>query len=77
MAPDDIRKRAATVLTIARHKFKQALKKADDEACLPAISIDLSAQYLSDIDAVLEKNTPANVEVSLLLEHYSFFIWTH
>lgn len=65
MAQDESSKRAATVLAIAQHKLKQGLKKEDHEARLPFISLELSSQYISDIDAVLQQNTPANVQVSL------------
>jgi hypothetical protein len=64
MAQNDNSKRAATVLTIAQHKFKHSLKKEDNEARLPAVSVELTSQFLSDLDAVLTQNTPANVQVS-------------
>jgi hypothetical protein len=57
-------KRAASVLIIAQHKFKQALKKEDTESRLPPVSVEMSAQFLSDLDAVLKQNTPVNVQVS-------------
>jgi hypothetical protein len=56
MAQNESSKRAASVLIIAQHKFKQALKKEDHD--------ELSAQFLSDLVAVHEQNTPANVQVS-------------
>jgi histidinol dehydrogenase len=64
MAQNENSKRAASVLIIAQHKFKQALKKEDTEARSPPISVELSAQFLSDLDAVLKQNTPVNVQVS-------------
>jgi hypothetical protein len=64
MAQNESSKRAASMLTIAQHKFKQALKKEDHENRLPPVAVELSAQFLSDLVAVLEQNTPANVQVS-------------
>jgi hypothetical protein len=64
MAHDDEAKRATTVLTIAQLKFKQALKKEDFEARLPPVSVEISSQFFSDIDAVLKQNTRVNVQVS-------------
>jgi hypothetical protein len=64
MGQNENSKRAASVLIIAQHKFKQALKKEDTEARSPPISVELSAQFLSDLDAVLKQNTPVNVQVS-------------
>jgi hypothetical protein len=64
MAQNDSSKRAASILTIAQHKFKQALKKEDNDARLPPVAIELSAQLINDIDAVLKQNTPVNVQVS-------------
>ncbi|KAH7079501.1 hypothetical protein FB567DRAFT_449438, partial [Paraphoma chrysanthemicola] len=57
MAQNEISKRAASVLTIAQHKFKQALKKEDLEARLPPVSVELSSQFIADVDAVLKQNT--------------------
>ncbi|KAH3950695.1 hypothetical protein HBI24_116570 [Parastagonospora nodorum] len=63
MAQNDAAKRAASMLTIAQLKFKQALKKDDSsESRLPPVAIELSAQFLSDLDAVLKQSTPANVQ---------------
>jgi hypothetical protein len=64
MAQNEISKRAASVLTIAQHKFKQALKKEDIGARLPPVSVELSAQFIRDVDAVLRQNTSLNVQVS-------------
>lgn len=64
MAPNDDAKRATTVLTIAQLKFKQAMKKSDPEDRLPPLSVEVSSQLLSDIDAVLNQNTRVNVQVS-------------
>jgi hypothetical protein len=64
MAQTESSKRAASMLTIAQHKFKQALKKEDHENRLPPVAVELSAQFLSDLVAVHEQNTPANVQVS-------------
>jgi electron transfer flavoprotein alpha subunit len=64
MSKSDNSKRAASMLTIAQHKFKQALKKEDNQYHTPPVAIELSAQFLSDLDAVLKQNTPANVQVS-------------
>ncbi|EAT81610.2 hypothetical protein SNOG_11111 [Parastagonospora nodorum SN15] len=56
MAQNDAAKRAASMLTIAQLKFKQALKKDDSsESRLPPVAIELSAQFLSDLDAVLKQ----------------------
>ncbi|KAF2025509.1 hypothetical protein EK21DRAFT_76254, partial [Setomelanomma holmii] len=57
MAQNETSKRAASVLAIAQHKFKQNLKREDNEARLPPVSVELSSQFLSDIDAVLRQNT--------------------
>lgn len=64
MAQNDSSKRAASMLTIAQHKFKQALKKEDIDARLPPVAVELSSQSLSDLSAVLKQDTPANVQVS-------------
>jgi hypothetical protein len=64
MAQNESSKRAASVLIIAQHKFKQALKKEDTDARSPPVSVELSAQFLSDLDAVLKQNTSVNVQVS-------------
>jgi hypothetical protein len=64
MAQDDEAKRATTILTIAQIKFKQALKKEEAEARLPPVSVEISSQFCSDIDAVLKQNTRVNVQVS-------------
>lgn len=64
MAQNDNSKRAATAMTIAQHKFKHSLKKEDNEARSPAVSVELTSQFLSDLDAALKQNTPANVQVS-------------
>jgi hypothetical protein len=73
MALNDSAKRAASRLTIAQHKFKQALKKEDIENRLPPVDIELSAQFLSDVAAVVEQSTPANVQVSdyKAIDHFS------
>ncbi|KAL5116608.1 hypothetical protein ACEQ8H_005486 [Pleosporales sp. CAS-2024a] len=63
MAQNEASKRAASALTIAQHKFKQALKKDDNhESRLPPVAVELSAQFLSDVDTALRQNTPANVQ---------------
>lgn len=65
MAQNEASKRAASMLTIAQHKFKQALKKEDiHESRLPPVAVELSAQFLSDLDAALKQNTSVNVQVS-------------
>ena len=64
MAQNDDAKRAITVLTIAQLRFKQALKKEDPEARLPQVAVEISTQFLSDIDAVLRQNTHVNIQVS-------------
>jgi hypothetical protein len=64
MAQNVEAKRATTVLTIAQLKFKQALKKEEQEARLPPVSVDASSQFFSDLDAVLKQNTRVNVQVS-------------
>lgn len=73
MAQDDDTKRANTVLTIAQLKFKQALKKEDQEAQLPPVAIDASSQLFSHVDAVLKQNTRVNVQVSEIhaIDHMS------
>ena len=74
MAQNDAAKRAASMLTIAQLKFKQALKKDDSsESRLPPVAIELSAQFLSDLDAVLKQSTPANVQVSdyTAIDHFA------
>lgn len=64
MAQNDSSKRAASMLTIAQHKFKQALKKEDIDVRLPPVAVELSSQFLSDLQAALKQDTPANVQVS-------------
>lgn len=64
MAPSDDAKRATTILTIAQLKFKQAIKKTDNEDRLPPVSVEVSSQLFSGIDAVLQQNTRVNVQVS-------------
>lgn len=64
MAQNDSSKRAASMLTIAQHKFKQALKKEDIDVRLPPVAVELSSQFLSDLQAVLKQDTSANVQVS-------------
>jgi len=74
MAQNDAVKRAETGMTIAKFKFKQALKKDDSsESRLPPVAIELSAQFLSDLDAVSKQSTPANVQVSehTTIDHFS------
>ncbi|KAF1954163.1 hypothetical protein CC80DRAFT_449458 [Byssothecium circinans] len=53
---DEIR-RAETNLRIAQFKFKQGFKK--DERFAPAIDV---ARFYDDLNAVLEKNTPASIQ---------------
>jgi hypothetical protein len=75
MAQNEASKRAASMLTIAQHKFKQALKKEDShESRLPPVAVELSAQFLSDLDAVLKQSTPVNVQVSdyKAIDHFSW-----
>ncbi|KAH7550956.1 hypothetical protein BM1_10329 [Bipolaris maydis] len=62
MAPSDDAKRATTILTIAQLKFKQAIKKTDNEDRLPPVSVEISSQLFSGIDAVLQQNTRVNVQ---------------
>jgi hypothetical protein len=64
MPLDENTKRAAASLTIAQQKFKQAHKKQDDESRLPSVAVEISAQFLSDVDAALRQNTPSNIQVS-------------
>lgn len=64
MAQIDKAKRATTVLTIAQLKFKHALKKEEQEARLPPVSVDASSEFFSHVDAVLKQNTRVNVQVS-------------
>jgi hypothetical protein len=64
MAPNDDVKRATSVLTIAQIKFKQALKKTDNEDRLPPISVEVSSQLFTNVDAVLKQNTRVNIQVS-------------
>lgn len=64
MAQTDDAKRATTAVTIAQVRFKQALRKEEQDSRLPGVSVEDSSQFLSDIDAVLEQNSPANVQVS-------------
>lgn len=49
-------KRAEAMRRIAQLKFKQALKKD--------IVPDASAHFCDALDAVLQQNTPANIQVS-------------
>ncbi|KAF1941057.1 hypothetical protein EJ02DRAFT_309853, partial [Clathrospora elynae] len=58
----DEAKRAASILTIAQLKFKQALKKEDAQIRLPPVSVEVSSQLFNDIDAVLRQNTRVNVQ---------------
>lgn len=65
MTPNsDAEKRALTMLTISQIKFKQAMKKEDTEVRLPLVSVEVSSQLFSCIDAVLQENTRVNVQVS-------------
>ena len=57
-------KRAKTALAIAQLKFKQVLKKEEQEAVLPPVSGEASSHFFSDLDAVLQQNTLTNVQVS-------------
>ncbi|KAJ5022187.1 hypothetical protein PSV08DRAFT_388785, partial [Bipolaris maydis] len=50
------------ILTIAQLKFKQAIKKTDNEDRLPPVSVEISSQLFSGIDAVLQQNTRVNVQ---------------
>jgi hypothetical protein len=74
MAQNEASKRAASMLTIAQHKFKQVLKKEDNEARLPPVAVELSTLFLSDVDAVLKQNSPVNVQVSdyKAIDHFSW-----
>lgn len=63
-AQNEASKRAAGMLTIAQLKFKQALKKEDNDFRLPPVAGEVSAQLVGDISAVLKQNTPVNVQVS-------------
>jgi hypothetical protein len=64
MAQTDDAKRATTILTIAQLRIKQALKKEDHDARLLPVSVDVSSQFFSHLDAVLKQNTPVNIQVS-------------
>jgi hypothetical protein len=64
MATNDDVKRATSVLTIAQIKFQQAMKRTDTEDRLPPISVEVSSQLFSNIDAVLKQNTRVNIQVS-------------
>lgn len=68
MASGDQFKRAETTLRIAQLKLKQSLKKEEDvrSTILPAVSLESSAQFCDHLDAVLQQNTPSNVQVSNL-----------
>lgn len=57
-------KRADAVLRIAQIKFKQLLKN-EAEGPLPPVAPDASAHFCDALDAVLQQNTPANVQVSI------------
>jgi hypothetical protein len=63
MAPNDANKRKDN-LTIAQIKFKQAMKKPDAEDHAPPVAFEISSQLFNHIDAVLEQNTPINIQVS-------------
>ncbi|KAL6706235.1 hypothetical protein ACN47E_005970 [Coniothyrium glycines] len=62
MTQNDEAKRATTFLAIAQVKFRQALKKEDQEERLPSVSADASSQFFADLDAVLKQNTRVNVQ---------------
>jgi hypothetical protein len=64
MASTDDAKRASTGLTIAQIKFKQAMKKTDAEDGLSPITVETSSQLFTNIHAVLQQNTPMNIQVS-------------
>lgn len=65
MAQDtEAQRRTKFESAIAQIKFKQSLKKEEQEALLPPISLEDSAQFCVDLDAVLQRNTPVNVQVS-------------
>jgi hypothetical protein len=63
MLTSDQIKRAETGLRIAQFKFRQGLKK--DERSFPAIGSDPSVQFCSDLNAVFQQNTPANIQVPI------------
>lgn len=57
---------ATIAATIAELKFKQAIiRNPDTEARLPPAPADVIAQLFTSIAAVLQQNTPANVQVPL------------
>ncbi|KAF9737356.1 hypothetical protein PMIN01_05135 [Paraphaeosphaeria minitans] len=62
MANSDELKRAETGLRIAQLKFKQALKREDSSWQLSPVSLESSTSFCNHIDAVLQRNTTANVQ---------------
>ena len=63
MAPNDDAKRKSG-LTIAQVKFKQAMKDPDAEDCSAPIAVEISSQLFNHVDAVLQQNSPINIQVS-------------
>lgn len=65
-AKSDSAKRAETALRIAQLKFKQALKREESATStrLP-VSLESSASFCDSIDAVLQRDTTENVQVSI------------
>jgi hypothetical protein len=58
-------KRSDVSVTIAQTTFRQALKKLESsDASLPIVTDEVSNQFCSALDAVLQQNTPANIQVS-------------
>ena len=64
MANSDELKRAETGLRIAQLKFKQGLKREDSSWQLPPVSLESSTSFCNHVDAVLQRNTTDNVQVS-------------
>ncbi|KAI4646764.1 hypothetical protein J4E93_004987 [Alternaria ventricosa] len=61
MAPNDDAKRKSG-LTIAQVKFKQAMKDSDAEDRSAPIAVEISSQLFNHIDAVLQQNSPINIQ---------------
>lgn len=75
MANSDEQKRAETGLRIAQLKFKQALKREDSSRQLSPVSLESSTSFCDHVDAVLQRNTTDNVQVSIKTAS-SYPVWS-
>lgn len=65
MATGDEKKCAEMALRIAEVKFTHALKREDgSQQDIPPVPLDLGASLFEKINAVLQRNSTANIQVS-------------